>query len=319
MEFLNNNTHVSITIATDVLSVGWDSQHTRNAVVFGEPADVDEFVQKIGRIGRNRRLVQNPRAFLYYSRSALQTAQRVIDNHTSSNCIDPLPSRSANAPNSATETMDISMARLLLAECRPRELDLLYNNPVEDEECTCHPCRNNPPAKRPEKCACNGPKCQPETLPTDFQFVMFEGDNSTSTQKTRTRRGEAITKDMRTFGTQALQEFRQEVFMQADEEAYGFLPPQPFLPDDIIQALIDKIYSIHTIDDIALLVSPDSPLKPHMPALLERCIQLRSEFDKQRDNMKAKRSKPTSELTHDEQSSELTHSNIRVKLEEAQN
>ena len=51
--FLNNNQESSITIATDTLSVGWDSKYTRNAVLLGETDDVDAFVQKIGRIGRN--------------------------------------------------------------------------------------------------------------------------------------------------------------------------------------------------------------------------------------------------------------------------
>jgi hypothetical protein len=34
--FLNNNEDSSITIATDTLSVGWDSKYTRNAVLLGE-------------------------------------------------------------------------------------------------------------------------------------------------------------------------------------------------------------------------------------------------------------------------------------------
>ena len=65
--FLNNNQSSSITIATDVLSIGWDSKFTRDAIILGEPKDVDELVQKIGRIGRNRAVVPNPRAFIYYA------------------------------------------------------------------------------------------------------------------------------------------------------------------------------------------------------------------------------------------------------------
>lgn len=53
LSFLNNDNLAAVTIATDVLSVGWDSQVTEDAIILGEPADVDEFVQKIGRIGRN--------------------------------------------------------------------------------------------------------------------------------------------------------------------------------------------------------------------------------------------------------------------------
>ncbi|KAF8799234.1 hypothetical protein BYT27DRAFT_7264245 [Phlegmacium glaucopus] len=65
--FLNSNEWASITIATDVLSVGWDSKFTRDAIILGEPKDVDELIQKIGRIGRNQKAVPNPRAFIYYT------------------------------------------------------------------------------------------------------------------------------------------------------------------------------------------------------------------------------------------------------------
>ena len=58
--FLNNNQESSITIATDTLSVGWDSKYTQNAVLLGETDDVDEFVQKIGCIGRNHQAVSHP-------------------------------------------------------------------------------------------------------------------------------------------------------------------------------------------------------------------------------------------------------------------
>ena len=57
--FLNDNPQASITIATDVLSVGWDSPSTRDAIILGAPEDLDEFVQKIGRVGRDRTKVQS--------------------------------------------------------------------------------------------------------------------------------------------------------------------------------------------------------------------------------------------------------------------
>ena len=78
--YLNDDTlPAAVTTATDTLSIGWDSQFTRNAIIFGEPDDIDEFVQKIGRAGRDRQAVPNPRAFLYYTKSALATAQKIVD------------------------------------------------------------------------------------------------------------------------------------------------------------------------------------------------------------------------------------------------
>jgi Lhr-like helicase len=79
--FLNNNQESLITIATDTLSVGWDSKYTWNAVLLGETDNVDEFVQKIGHIGHNHQAVSHPRAFLYYTHGTLAKAQLVIEQH----------------------------------------------------------------------------------------------------------------------------------------------------------------------------------------------------------------------------------------------
>jgi hypothetical protein len=53
LSFLKNDNFAAVTIATDVLSVSWDSQVMEAAIILGEPADVDEFDQKISRVGRN--------------------------------------------------------------------------------------------------------------------------------------------------------------------------------------------------------------------------------------------------------------------------
>jgi superfamily II DNA helicase RecQ len=78
---LNNNEDSSIMIVTDTLGVGWDSKYTRNAVLLGELDNVNEFVQKIGRIGCDRQAVSHPQAFLYYTRGAIEKARAVIDQH----------------------------------------------------------------------------------------------------------------------------------------------------------------------------------------------------------------------------------------------
>ncbi|KAM6491392.1 P-loop containing nucleoside triphosphate hydrolase protein [Amanita muscaria] len=109
--FLNNNQESSITIATDTLSVGWDSKYTRNAVLIGEPDDADEFVQKIGRIGRNRQAVSYPRAFLYYTHGGFAKAQSVIEQH----CVGG--GNWGILKGKTDSEMDISMARLLMARC----------------------------------------------------------------------------------------------------------------------------------------------------------------------------------------------------------
>ena len=139
MGFLEDNPSASITIATDTHSIGWDSRYTQDAIILGEPDNVDDFVQKIGRIGRDRKAVQNPRAFLYYSGSALDVAKQIVQDskgHTT-------------ATDSTQDKMDISTAQLLLADCKMKCLDDLYENPSEDMECRCRNCQVDPPPRNP--------------------------------------------------------------------------------------------------------------------------------------------------------------------------
>ncbi|KAJ3550132.1 hypothetical protein NMY22_g623 [Coprinellus aureogranulatus] len=54
---LNDKPYATITVATDVLSVGWDNRYIQDVIVYGEPDNIDEFVQKIGRAGRDALLL----------------------------------------------------------------------------------------------------------------------------------------------------------------------------------------------------------------------------------------------------------------------
>jgi len=137
--FLNNHEDATITIASDTLSVGWDSQWTEDAVVLGEPEDVDEFVQKIGRIGRNWAAGLKPRGILYYTRSALATAQKVVDQPQAS--LEPTrqtPQLNTAKKKKEEPTMDISMAHLLLSICKPKELDKQYENHLMTQFVSVH-------------------------------------------------------------------------------------------------------------------------------------------------------------------------------------
>ncbi|KAF8872740.1 P-loop containing nucleoside triphosphate hydrolase protein, partial [Infundibulicybe gibba] len=153
--FLNNNEASSITIATDTLSVGWDSQYTRNAIIVGEPNDIDEYVQKIGRVGRNHRAVPFPRALLYYTRGAIATARKVVEGQAHTR-------KRSGITKEGEPLMDLSMAQLLLADCFGLVVDQSYDNPRNDLPCKCRTCDENPPPTRQDKCNCSGPHCQPE-------------------------------------------------------------------------------------------------------------------------------------------------------------
>lgn len=268
-ELLNDGGITStITIATDVLSVGWDSKFTRDAIILGEPTDVDEFVQKIGRVGRDWLVVSNPRAFLYYTRGAIATAERVVAAG-----VQPRVGKSKGE-----DTMDISMATLLLAECKSQALDMLYDNPQEDIKCSCQRCTRNPSGQRQIACNCSGKNCSPETAMTTSQTIT----PTEKVAKPRARRGQAISKEMRAYGTAEWERFRWTIFTEADPAAFGFFPPQVFIPDDTIKSLLDNLYSLKNTADVRQLVQHNTLLDKYHTRIFKCCQQMQQEFAAQR-------------------------------------
>ncbi|KAG6824879.1 hypothetical protein H0H92_005537 [Tricholoma furcatifolium] len=243
LAFLNNNTSASITIATDTLSVGWDSQYTRNAVLLGEPTDIDEFVQKIGRVGRDHKAVPHPRAFLYYSRTAMMTAQRLTSGAPHSQ--KSKSSQKSKGPDS-DQSMDMSMARLLVAECKMKAISEPYNNPPVDIPCTCRSCLVNPSVSRQDGCTCSGPKCKPETP----HVVANSRAPRTTPAIPRPRPGEGLTKELREYATQQLSCLRIELFRRGDPVKHIMLPPHAFLPNNVIKSLLDHLHLINNVADI---------------------------------------------------------------------
>ena len=304
--FLNNNESSSITIATDVLSIGWDSKFSRDAIILGEPKDVDELVQKIGRIGRNRKAVSNPRAFIYYTRTALATAKNISQK---------LPA----AKQSTEEMMDITMAQFLLAPCKPKIINTIYDNPVEDLPCNCSQCIEDPPTKPPEKCHCSGINCAPESITSSH----LDSEQAKKTTRKKVPAAERITKQLRAFGSSELQKLRNLIFFEVPAGEHNFLPPDAFLPDDKIKMIIDELYSIKDITDVEALVGGNPLLNNHHERLLQRCHMLREEFKELHAENVAKRKAqrmgivPARASDSEEQKSDNEHDNESDKDSEA--
>lgn len=285
---------VAITIATDVLSVGWDSQSTEDAIILGEPADVDEFVQKIGRIRHNRWLVSHPRGILYYTRGALATAQSLIDNHLP---IDPDEGEhgqpTINPPSKkGDQEMDISMAGLLLAKCKPTELNSIYDNPESDPECTCGICRTYPPVRKPAICTCSGPYCRPESPPTAPAVPT-----AVISKKTKSKKREGINKELRALATAELKSLRQRIFNDASASEYGFFPPSIFLPDETIKEIIDKLYSVQTVGDVHSILQGNQLLNSREEEVLSFCESLHNKFAEHHAEAKHKKKETLQEGT----------------------
>ncbi|RXW12387.1 hypothetical protein EST38_g13468 [Candolleomyces aberdarensis] len=256
LQFVDEPGSPSVVIATDVLSVGWDGQLTRNAVIFGEPDNIDDFVQKIGRVGRNRTLVTSPRGILYHSKQALSTAKSVMEQ--------------SSRGTKDTQVMDPSMARFLLAKCKRSNIDEQYNDPTGDKPCGCTSClARRTPDDGMGTCNCSG--CMPETT---FQFVeeTFNGPEA----KQRARPGEGISKNMRTHGTGVLESLRYEIYWTSIHGSFD--TPYIYLPSSLITKLIDSIYSIDSVSDVKNIVSGHQRLEGHHQRLYDACEDLRKDF-----------------------------------------
>jgi hypothetical protein len=265
--FLQNNQESSITVATDTLSVGWDSQFTRNAVLVGKPNDVDEFVQKISHIGRDHKAVPNPQAFLYYTRSAMATAQQIVNGEPSRRPrkgaagLDP-------AGLAAMFAMDISMAKVFVAECLMIAVDEPYENPVNDPACHCFSCKASPPVTQCQKCNCS--RCEPETRYSS----SGQQKRHAKTAIPKPPPSETMTKELRIHGTRRLRELRWQIFEDADKQKYGFLSPNAFLLDDLIKTLLDNFHLIKDISDIKQYVEHNPHLHDSHIHILNFCQSL---------------------------------------------
>jgi superfamily II DNA/RNA helicase len=61
LDLMHNDPEFKILLSTDCLCVGFNCKHIRNVVIMGETKDMDEYVQKSGRPGRDAQIVKDPR------------------------------------------------------------------------------------------------------------------------------------------------------------------------------------------------------------------------------------------------------------------
>ncbi|TEB22268.1 P-loop containing nucleoside triphosphate hydrolase protein [Coprinellus micaceus] len=208
--FLNTDPSTPrIIISTDVLSVGWDSPNTEDVVVLGDPDTLDDLLQKWGRAGRDHSKVPDPRAFLYHTRTAIATAQTVMN--------------SQDVQKAAATSMDISMAEFHVALCKSGAIDVLYDNPATDIPCVCENCKDK---VVPTWGSCNCSGCMPEApIPTWKK-----------PSKPRAKRNQGISKAMLELALRRFTPIRQKIF-DADPMKNVWLPPEYYLPDEDINTL----------------------------------------------------------------------------------
>ncbi|KZP11416.1 hypothetical protein FIBSPDRAFT_962285 [Athelia psychrophila] len=195
MHFLELNT----------LSVGVDLSKVRDVIIIGEPEDVDDMFQKFGRAGRDREIVTDPRAILYLPAGAEERAK----------CIAEAEVTGEKGKLRKGDNMDISIARMVLAECKEDEQDRQYGNQRDEDSCI---------------------GCQPELIDVEPPKPKAIAQDAVS----RIPRLKRLSKVMRVLGKQHLEQYRLSLWDAADEKTSGFTPLPSYLPLDDMHIILDS-------------------------------------------------------------------------------
>jgi hypothetical protein len=263
-----DSTACPIVIGTDTLSVGIDPAAYEDALLVGEIEDADDYVQKAGRVGRHREFVKNPRVIVYVSRATRTAAEKALNERD-----NPKPTKSNQTPP------DLSMAEIIVADCKVEAQNRLYNNPSVEPLCKCASCTADPPPRPRLRCNCSG--CMPDIIPTIVKPPAPPKPNASIPKAKR------LTKLQKVHGTQRLLQFQQEIWSQADIALTSFLPPEAFLPSDLIKQLLDIYAKLDSVAAITPYLKSNKYLDNHHGRLYDLLVQLKPEFVKIAVNRKA--------------------------------
>ncbi|KAJ7201498.1 P-loop containing nucleoside triphosphate hydrolase protein, partial [Mycena haematopus] len=140
--------YCQLIIGTDTLSVGVAMRGRVDAILVGDIEDTDELLQKLGRVNREKK-EDDARGVVYVSAAVRKNSEKVLADYDAG-----IPSKPGETPP------DLSMPRLITAECKVKAQNDLYNNTPLDPLCTCATCKTNPRPPLPTSCNCSG--CLPE-------------------------------------------------------------------------------------------------------------------------------------------------------------
>jgi hypothetical protein len=189
-----------ITIGTDTMSVGVDLSCIQDMLIIYDPEDVDDLFQKFGWVGRNRACITDARGILYLGPGAEDSAKRIVEAKRTDD----------NGKLRKGDTMDISVAEMVLAGCKVDEQNRQYNNPTDETPCHCLTCHEHPPQSRVQPCNCSG--CIPEIT------SVAEPAKATSKPILNILKSQCLTKAMRKLGSYILTEFQLTVWERANEK-----------------------------------------------------------------------------------------------------
>ncbi|KAJ3726680.1 P-loop containing nucleoside triphosphate hydrolase protein [Lentinula raphanica] len=140
-----------VVIATSALAIGVDIDNVEDVVVFGDPEDSDQLLQMIGRIRPRYQPTDEQNKYqgiVYFNSNARKRAEEALNTSFSM--------KVAMRSNGNDVGMDEGLAELFLSKCKINAIDTLYDNPRDDEPCTCPTCSEFPPPPPKIPCPCSG-------------------------------------------------------------------------------------------------------------------------------------------------------------------
>ena len=271
-ELMRSEDGCRIIIATDILMVGIDFPDIDDVIIVGHPPHTNDFIQKIGRVGRDRTMVSNPRGIMYITGSAMAAARDQLGMAKRPKQMKVTVKDAANKPTakkrktmakgitskSSKSSVSQSMAELITSDCKTCSLDRLYKNPPLD--------------KLPQ-CNCSGCAPEPET-----------------SKRRPKREARGLTKEMRELATKRLVALRKKIFVEEVQSQVTnpfFVLPQ-VLPDELIANIVDELPEL-SYDALSALVDDDEIMKVHVAKIWTVAVQLQIIYEQQRKQKAAKK------------------------------
>ncbi|KAJ8457672.1 hypothetical protein ONZ45_g18226 [Pleurotus djamor] len=208
-----------VAIGTDTLSVGVNVPHCQDVVVLLEndhDADMDDIIQKVGRAGRNRGLVTDPRGIIYVTHATKLAADKLA---------------STFPPNELP-----SFVRFLTAACKMLIIDELYDNPAFDPPCSCSSCASLP-SPTATSCHCSG--CITDSDPPESMALTINATKNILPPAAVIPRKDRLHKEMRQYATEQLCHLRTALWKNSNPLTEWMLHEEVFLPDALITQILD--------------------------------------------------------------------------------
>ncbi|KAF7346927.1 ATP-dependent DNA helicase Q1 [Mycena venus] len=250
--------YCQVIIGTDSLSVGVGMPARLDAVIVGDIDDTDEVIQKLGRVGRTPGHSHGARGIVYVSAAQQKAAEKALGDEASV------------ALKPGQKPIDLSFPRMVVAPCKVKCIDELYNNPAVDLSCSCTTCSQTPPRARPSFCNCSG--CLSEQLPSLDKTPRVSRMNPDIPKPKR------LTKLQREHGQKRLVDLRLEIWKTCDRSTQWMLPPLVFLLDSLITAILDNFALLNNFETVSGFLAAHTRLKNHSRRVLEALKELQPEF-----------------------------------------